>query len=157
AERVADLSRKVFGKAIRPRVKQEHRWYQVYLAAVEHLTHRKRNPVAAWLDELGVFGLRSYEKKVPDLVFAQPAHGVATFLRHLWATDGCVWFGGPNKAANVYYATSSRRLAHDVQTLLLRLQINARIGRHGNGDKGRPQFHVAVSGGTDLVRFLELV
>ena len=29
------------------------------------LTHGKRNPIAAWLDELGLFGLRSHEKFVP--------------------------------------------------------------------------------------------
>jgi replicative DNA helicase len=157
AARVADLAQRVFGASVAPRVRREHRWYQVYLSAVEHLTHRRRNPVAAWLDELGVFGLRSHEKRVPDRVFAQQTRGIATFLRHLWATDGCVWFGGPNHAANIYYATSSSGLAYDVQTLLLRLGINARVSRHINEAKGRPQFHVAVSGGTELVRFLERV
>ena len=157
AARVADLSQRVFGGAIAPRVHRERRWYQVYLSAVEHLTHGRRNPVSAWLERLGVFGLRSYEKRVPDVVFAQPPHGIATFLRHLWATDGCVWFDGSGGAMSVYYATSSSRLAYDVQTLLLRLEINARVSRHDNGAKGRPQFHVSVSGGTDLTRFLELV
>jgi replicative DNA helicase len=157
AARVADLSQRVFGGAIAPRVHRERRWYQVYLSAVEHLTHGRRNPVSAWLERLGVFGLRSYEKRVPDVVFAQPPHGIATFLRHLWATDGCVWFDGSGGAMSVYYATSSSRLAYDVQTLLLRLEINARVSRYDNGAKGRPQFHVSVSGGTDLTRFLELV
>ena len=157
AELVADLSRRVFGSSVRPRVRRERRWFQVYLAAKEHLTHGKRNPVAAWMDELGVFGLRSHEKRVPDAVFSQPTLGVATFLRHLWATDGCVWFGGPRQTANVYYATSSPRLAQDVQTLLLRLGITARVRRHANPQKGKPQFHVAVTGGQDLVRFLEIV
>jgi replicative DNA helicase len=157
AEFVADLSRRVFGDSVRPRVRHERRWFQVYLAAKEHLTHGKRNPVAAWMDELGVFGLRSHEKRVPDAVFSQPTSGIATFLRHLWATDGCVWFGGPRQTANIYYATSSPRLAHDVQTLLLRLGITARVRRHDNPEKGRSQFHVAVTGGKDLIHFLELV
>ncbi len=157
AELVADLSLRVFGRAVRPRVKLERRWFQVYLAARERLTHRKRNPVAAWLDELGGFGLRSYEKRVPDAVFAQPNWAIATFLRHLWATDGCVWLGGQRRAAAIYYATSSPRLADDVQSLLIRLGINARIARHENRAKGRPQFHISVSGGTELVRFLEIV
>jgi replicative DNA helicase len=156
-ELVADLSRRVFGSAVRPRVRRERSWFQAYLTAAEHLTHRKRNPVAAWLDELGVFGLRSHEKRVPEAVFAQPPHSIATFLRHLWATDGCVWLGGPRQTTNVYYATSSPRLADDVQTLLLRLGINGRITRHDNPKKGRPQFHVSVTGGTELVRFMEIV
>jgi replicative DNA helicase len=157
ASLVADLALRVFGRSVRPRVNRERRWYQVYLAATERLTHRKRNPIAAWMDELGVFGLRSYEKRVPDAVFTQPAWAVATFLRHLWATDGSVWLGGPTQKVNVYYATSSPRLASDVQTLLLRLDITARVTRHENPIKGRPQFHVTVSGGNDIVRFLEVV
>jgi replicative DNA helicase len=158
AELVADLSLRVFGgERVRPRVKRERRWYQVFLAAAQRLTHGRRNPVAAWLDELGVFGLRSHEKHVPDAVFAQPAWAVATFLRHLWATDGSVWLGGPRRATNVYYSTSSCRLARDVQTLLLRLGISGRVRRHDHPGKGRPQFHVTVSGGAALVRFLETV
>jgi len=157
AELVADLSLRVFGSSVRPRVRRERRWFQVYLAAKEHLTHGKRNPVAAWMDELGVFGLRSHEKRVPDAVFSQPTLGIATFLRHLWATDGCVWFGGPRQTANIYYATSSIRLAQDVQTLLLRLGITASVRKYVNPQKGKPQFHVSVTGGQDLVRFLELV
>ncbi|HET8862632.1 MAG TPA: replicative DNA helicase [Solirubrobacterales bacterium] len=154
---VADLTLRVFGKSIRPRLNRERSWYQVYLSATERLTHGKRNPVAAWLDELGVFGLRSYEKRVPNAVFAQPSWAIATFLRHLWATDGSVWLGGPRQAVRVYYSTSSSRLAHDVQTLLLRLEINARVSRHESQGKGRPQFHVTVGGGTEIVRFLETV
>jgi replicative DNA helicase len=157
ANLVADLSVRVFGDSIRPRVRRERRWFQVYLPATEHLTHGKRNPIAAWLDQLGIFGLRSYEKQVPELVIAQPDYAIATFLRHLWATDGCVWLGGPRQTTNVYYATSSPRLAHDVQTLLLRLGINSRVTRHDNPEKGRPQYHVTLTGGNELVRFLELV
>ncbi len=157
AHLVADLSTRVFGDAVRPRVKKKRRWFQVYLTARERLTHGRRNPVASWLDELGVFGLRSYEKRVPEIVFTQPTWAIATFLRHLWATDGSVWLGGPRQTANVYYATSSFRLAQDVQALLLRLGINGRLSRHDSPAKGRPQFHVTVSGGTELVRFLEII
>ena len=39
---------------------------------------------------MGLFGLRSHEKFVPDWVFALPKEQVALFLRHLWATDGSV-------------------------------------------------------------------
>ena len=52
------------------------------------LTHGKRNPIAAWLDDLGLFGLRSHEKFVPEPVFCLPKKQIALFLRHLWATDG---------------------------------------------------------------------
>ena len=91
AEIVADLATRVFGDAVRPRIRAERGWHQVYLSAAERLTHGRRNPVAAWMDELGAFGLRSHEKRVPAEVFRQPAEAIEVFLRHLWATDGCFW------------------------------------------------------------------
>ncbi len=60
------------------------------LPAPYRLTHGRRNPLAEWLDDLGLFGRRSYEKFVPEEVFHLPKRQIALFLRHLWATDGSV-------------------------------------------------------------------
>jgi replicative DNA helicase len=151
ADVVAALASRVFGDAVKPRVRAERGWFQVYLAASEHLTHRRRNPVAAWLDDLGTFGLRSYEKRVPKSVFRQPAEAIELFLRHLWATDGCVWSTG--ERSRVYYATSSGELAIDVQDLLLRLGICATV-RQGAQREGRVQHHVDVTGTPDQKEFV---
>src|SRR5215470_16882979 len=62
------------------------------LSAPYHLTHGRRNPIAAWLDSYGLSGLRSHDKFIPDPVFSLPKKQLALFLRHLWATDGCVWW-----------------------------------------------------------------
>jgi replicative DNA helicase len=157
ASRVASLATKVFGAGIRPRIRQERRWYQVYLASARRLTHGRRNPISAWLDDLGAFGLRSYEKRVPQRVFEQPPAAIATFLRHLWSTDGCVYLARGTRAAPlVYYATSSPGLAADVQSLLLRLGVNAIQSRVGNA-QGRPQYHVKLTGAPDVTRFLGLI
>src|SRR5690606_37640370 len=114
--------------------------------------------VSEWLETLGVLGLRSYEKRVPESVFSQDAAGIALFLRHLWSTDGCArmtWGKSPRPA--IYYATSSNQLALDVQSLLLRLGINAPLKRVSQGEKGRPQYHVIVGGKGDVRRFIDLV
>jgi replicative DNA helicase len=79
------------------------------LSAPYHLTHGKRNPIAAWLDEDGLFGLRSHEKFVPAWVFSLPKEQVGLFLRNLWATDGSVQLN-KNGGGTVYYASTSRRL-----------------------------------------------
>ena len=63
AETVANLATSVFGNKVVPRIQKERDWYQTYLYANYHLTHRVRNPITEWLDELGIFGLRSYEKR----------------------------------------------------------------------------------------------
>src|SRR5207302_10406401 len=113
-------------------------WIQVYIASTQHLTRRVRAPVRMWLEALEVFGLRSYEKRVPAKVFNQSPAGIAIFLRHLWSTDGCVRLNRDHYAA-IYYASSSVQLAIDVQSLLLRIGINATLSRHGQGTKGRHQ------------------
>jgi replicative DNA helicase len=158
AQIVSDLAVSVFGDAVTPRISREREWYQVYLVASERLTHHKRNPIAAWLDEMGAFGLRSYEKRVPVRVFAQPAAGIARFLRHLWATDGCIHLSRATvDTVKIYYATSSPILAGHVQSLLLRLGINAVILRYAQKGKGRDQYHVKVSGRPDVQQFLLLI
>ena len=103
------------------------------LPAPYHLTHGKRNPIAAWLDTLGLFGKRSYEKFVPQEVFALPNDQVALFLRHLWATDGSVRWDPKIRRGRVYYASTSRRLVDDVMQLLLRVGVQSRIARTRKG------------------------
>jgi replicative DNA helicase len=158
AEEVVRLARAAFGIAVEPRINAERTWYQVYLASSTRLTHGQRNPIAAWLETLGAFGLRSYEKFVPHRIFEQPAPQIALFLRHLWATDGCIHLGrGGRPIPRVYYASSSRQLARDVQSLLLRLGITAALRSVSQKERGRQQYHVILSGQPDILRFLDVV
>lgn len=103
------------------------------LPAPYRLARGKRNPVAAWLDELGLFGLRSYDKFVPAPVFAMPTELIAIFLRHPWATDGSVRWNARGRQARIYYASTSHRLIDDVNDLLLRLGVHGRIKRVPEG------------------------
>lgn len=123
------------------------------LPAPYRLTHGKRNPIAAWLDRLGLFGKRSYEKFVPKEVFALPDDQVALFLRHLWATDGSVRWDAKAGQARIYYATSSRRLADDVTQLLLRVGVHARIKR-AKKPGYRDCWHVFIYGWDNQRRFV---
>ena len=155
---VVRLASEVFGGAISPRVERQRRWWQVYLSATAHLTHGTRNPVAEWLDGLGGWGYRAHEKRVPEELFKQSSRVVAYFLRHLWATDGTMGvFGRKKPRAIIYYATSSKGLALDVQHLLLRLGIIARVGRVPQPGKGRDQWHVIISGKPDIMAFIERI
>ncbi|MEG4105624.1 replicative DNA helicase [Microcoleus sp. S13_C5] len=155
---VANLAIEVFGERVIPRICKERDWYQVYLPAAYHLTHSVRNPVTEWLDALGVFGLRSHQKFVPNQIFEQPQEAIALFLRHLWCTDGCIKTGrGKCHYPSVYYASSSEKLARDVQSLLLRLGINARLFLSPQPGKGRDQHQVWVTGRPDLDKFIHLI
>jgi replicative DNA helicase len=126
------------------------------LPAPYRLTHGKRNPIAAWLDKLGLFGKRSYEKFVPQEIFALPNDQIALFLRHLWATDGSVRWDGKLNLGRVYYASTSRRLADDLMQLLLRMGVQSRISKARKAGY-RDCWHVSIDRAENQTRFLSLV
>ena len=126
------------------------------LPAPYHLTHGKRNPIAAWLDGLGLFGKRSYEKFVPQEVFALPNDQIALFVRHLWATDGSVIWNRSTDAAQTYYASTSRRLIDDLMLLLLRLGILSRTARVRKSGY-RDCWHLYIDRAENQTRFLTTV
>jgi replicative DNA helicase len=116
------------------------------------VTRGKPAPIAEWLDGLELFGLHSHEKFIPALVFSLPKRQLALFLRHLWATDGSVTVSRSG-FVRVYYATTSERLARDLQSLLLRFSIRSRLRTVGN-TYGHPQWTLDVNGVDEQRRFL---
>jgi replicative DNA helicase len=130
-------------------------WHQLLISGNGNRWHPAG--VNAWLRELGIFGQRSRDKRIPAAAFGLPNDQIALLLRHLWATDGCI-YARPLPADGshrVFFSTSSRGLADDVAGLLLRLGIVARIRtvrRHG-----REWFTVDVSGGDHMATFLDRV
>jgi replicative DNA helicase len=126
------------------------------LPAPYRLTHGRRNPIAAWLDELGLFGLRSHEKFVPQQVFALPTDQVALFLRHLWATDGSVRWDATFGGARIYYASTSRRLVDDIMQLLLRLGVFSRVAPVRKPGY-RDCWHLYIDRAENQARFLKSV
>ncbi len=157
AELVASLATEVFRDQIVPRIQKERDWYQVYLPSAYHLTHGIKNPVTKWLENLAIFGLRSHEKFIPLQVFEQPKESIAIFLRHLWATDGCIRTSKKSYYPSIYYASSSEKLASGVQSLLLRLGINATLRIVSQGKKGRDQHQVWIAGKPDIEKFVNII
>ncbi|MEU8277605.1 replicative DNA helicase [Microbispora bryophytorum] len=124
------------------------------LPAPHRLARGKRNPIAQWLDEHDLFGRRSHEKFVPDDVFSLPKSQIGLFLRHLWATDGCVWWDEKGGQARIYYASTSRRLVDDVARLLLRFNVLTRVKTIRKGNY-RPGYQLFIYGAENQLRFLD--
>jgi replicative DNA helicase len=155
---VAGLATEVFGNRLRPRINPERGWYQVYLTAAEHLTHGTRNPLAEWLDTLGVFGFRAWQKRAAKMLFEQPTSIITMFLRHAWSTDGCIRPPqGQSRHPAIYYGSSSEGLTRDIQALLLRVGVNAVVRSVDQGKKGRPQHTARVMGHQDIMTFANVV
>ena len=123
------------------------------LPAPYHLTRGRRNPIAAWLDSMGLFGLRSHEKFIPPRIFSLPQDQLALFFRHLWATDGSVTVS-KSGGVRIYYGSTSERLVRELHILLLRFGITARLRAVGNV-YGHPQWTIDVTGVRDQRRFLD--
>ncbi|WP_209648175.1 replicative DNA helicase [Kibdelosporangium banguiense] len=126
------------------------------LPAPYRLTHGKRNPIAAWLDGFGLFGLHSHEKFVPRQVFNTPNAQVALFLHHLWATDGSIRWDEKAGQGRIYYASTSRRLVDDVAQLLLRVGVLSRV-KCARKSGYRDSWHLYIYGAENQLRFLEQV
>ena len=141
---------------ITPRRVAQGNWWHTYLPAPYHCTHGRWNPLHTWFRELGIEDLRSHEKRLPTAIYTADDAELCLFLRHLWATDGCVWLGNGKSADKAYYASSSRELASGVAHLLARLGIVARI-RQVEKAGYRPGYHVIVADGPGLRRFCERV
>ncbi len=100
--------------------------HDVLRIGVRHKHSRKgTTSLLQWMRELGFkhapgvkpAGLRSQEKHIPDFVFHLNTDDLAFFAASLWDCDGYVG------RKLCHYKTISEQLAHDVQTLLLRLGI----------------------------------
>ncbi|MGV3150297.1 replicative DNA helicase [Rothia sp. 11273D007AR] len=151
---VAESAYKQFGIESVRDTHEAARCTSLRLRSPEKLTHGKRNPLAAWLDDLGLFDKRSWEKFIPDQVFALPKQQIALFIRHLWATDGSVTVNKNGRSGRIYYASTSRVMLDQLSLLLLRFGINTRV--RGTTIKGeyRQGYSLDISGRDEQLRFL---
>ena len=129
-------------------------WHQLLISGNGNRWHPAG--VNAWFRDLGIFGQRSHEKRVPREAFRLANAQLTILLRHLWATDGSI---GVRKGAGGHgmcYATNSVGLAADVAGLLLRFDIVTRTVRIEEGAY-LPGYQVHVPGTEAQRRFIETI
>jgi DNA-directed DNA polymerase III PolC len=116
---------------------------------------RSRPPGAVeWLRSLGVWGKNAREKHLPEDVFELHRSDLALLIARLWEGDG-----GFSLRGHASYDSASPRLAREVQHLLLRLGIVARLYRRARIYRGRELGHcvVTVTGHEQLARFWRVI
>ena len=151
---VADAAHRAFGITAVRDDDPAARATTLRLPAPYRLARGRRNPIAAWLDALDLFGLRSHEKFVPADVASLPKEQIALFLRHIWAAGGSVTVNKDGRSGRIYYASTSRRLVDDLSRLLLRfgIQTRTRVARKGGYRDG---WTIDISGVDSQRRFLQ--
>jgi len=143
---------KQFG--LKPKLIKQKTWYHVYLTGENY--SGKKNPIIEYLKKLDIYNQRSKEKIIPDLVFSLSNKQLALFIKHLWATDGCISF---NKSSNnwiIFYASNNKKLIQQLQTLLLRFGIISTI--RINKKKGySPTYQLHIQGAEEQLKFLKQI
>lgn len=124
----------------------------VYVGQVDQ---KNGSALREWLREIGVLGKKATEKFVPEVVFNATNDAISVFLGKLWQGDGCASIANEQ----LFYATSSRRLAVDVQHLLLRFSILSTVhSKHfkyrGNYKNG---WSVVVTGSDNFRAFMSTI
>jgi replicative DNA helicase len=84
-----------------------------------------KNPLTVWLSELGLWGKGAKDKFIPTPIFTLPREQLAVFLNRLFATDG--WATVTNGNGRFGFASVSERLVRQIQHLLLRFGVIARL------------------------------
>lgn len=115
-----------------------------------------RSGLYKWSKEKGILGQKASDKSVPLEVFELCDQDIALFLGRLWSGDGFI----SNKTNHTpYYATSSERLARDVQTLLLRLGIMSGIHEKQFRYRGgqRKGYTVHLIGEGSISQFVQIL
>ncbi len=115
---------------------------------------KKASDLVQWLQELNIWGKNAHEKEIPAQVFSLRNDQIALLLGRMWSGDGHIGWQGNSIIA--YYATASKRLAFQVQHLLLRLGIVSRVREVEFPYKeGRTGYQVHVMRGEHVRRFVQ--
>jgi len=107
-----------------------------------------------WARRLGIWGIKANTKRLPEEIFELCAADQALLLARLWEGDGSL-----SRTGHASYDTASRRLAEDVQHLLLRLGIVSRVYQRTRPYRGRhvTSFVVTITGQENLRRFAQRI
>lgn len=119
------------------------------------------------LRRVGLMGTTSHSKFVPEDVFMASRESIAAFLSGYFAADGNVHVGqksSKGQTLTISATTVSKQLALDIQELLLRLGVNARIRiKQGYGGVGATKgvlftsFEVRINTAEDILNFTDYV
>ena len=82
---------------------------------------KEKSGAVDWIKSIGIHGKRATEKEIPELAFKLDSEDLSLLIGKMFQGDGCVSLS--RKYPQIFYATSSKKMAHQLQHLLLRLNI----------------------------------
>jgi replicative DNA helicase len=83
------------------------------------------NPLTLWLDEVGLMGKLSADKRLPDCVWRFDRERLSEFIKVLMSCDGTIY--SMSGYPRIEFAVASEGLAQDMQHALVRFGIVAKL------------------------------
>jgi len=126
--------------------------YSVYARRID----RSEPPgIVTWAKRLGIWGKRAAEKEVPSAAFELTNRQIALLIARMWEGDGHIASSG----RSLFYATSSYRMARQLQHLLLRLGIISRLRavEFPYRNAKRPGYQLFITGNENIAAFARLI
>ncbi|MEZ5425924.1 MAG: replicative DNA helicase [Pyrinomonadaceae bacterium] len=87
---------------------------------------KRNNPLRFWLEKLQVYGCDARQKFIPKEVFPLKKELLALFLNRLFSTDGWISVLASGQV-QLGYCTASEKMAAQIQHLLLRFGVIAKL------------------------------
>ncbi len=124
---------------------------------IASISQKSPNAMTVWLQSQDLWGKAAADKLVPAAVFRYRREKLVIFLNRLFACDGSVFVSGGR--ATISYSTVSERLARQVQHLLLRFGILAKLRRRTVRYKDRPRaaYELKVTHRDSLITFFDQI
>ena len=120
------------------------------------ISRSSKNPIVIWLDKIGLWGKTAHHKFIPPEIFQLPKDQLALFINRLFSTDGwaSVYSSGQ---AQIGYASVSKKLANQLQHLLLRFGIIAKLRTRNvkYKDEIRVCFQLDITDSESIKMFIE--
>ncbi len=106
--------------------------------------------IVDWAKDLNIWGKKATEKEIPAEVFELKNRQIALLISRMWEGDGHINVRG----RSLFYATSSERMARQLQHLLLRLGVISRLRTVEFPYKdGRTGYQLFVTGDDNISTF----
>ncbi|MGA9993961.1 MAG: DnaB-like helicase N-terminal domain-containing protein, partial [Pyrinomonadaceae bacterium] len=129
---------------------------RTFTLRVRRIKGLKFNALLLWLRQRGVHGLKSNAKFIPSEVFTLRRELIALFLNRLFATDG--WAARLSTGqSQLGYASTSERLARQIQHLLLRFGIIASLKKRAvkYKDERRTAWQLDITDALSIQTFIK--
>lgn len=125
--------------------------YSVYAKCID----RSVPPgIVTWSQNLGVWGKCAPEKELPAPVFELTNRQIGLLISRMWEDDGHI----DVRERNLFYATSSERLARQLQHLLLRFGVISRLRTVEFPYKeGRTGYQLFITGNDNIRVFAQAI